>query len=109
MNQPEDKIKEDKDGFACCSECGEMLTPISDNVGYDEPNGPSKWETVGYEKCSCLSADEWAKETEEKVEEKRKAKIAHNLTDIENYIQDVKQGLLTSEEAWRKVGKKMFL
>ena len=42
-----------KAGEEVCPECGAVLKPIWENVGFEEPEGPSKMEVVGVECPDC--------------------------------------------------------
>jgi hypothetical protein len=36
-----------------CPYCGEQLEPIYENNGFTPPNGPPKWEIIGWRPCEC--------------------------------------------------------
>lgn len=49
-------IEPEEEGI--CSYCHQELTPIYENNGFTEPEGPSKWEISGYKPCNCQEAEE---------------------------------------------------
>jgi hypothetical protein len=46
-----------KEGMEVCPECGAILKAVWENVGFEEPEGPSKNEIVGVECPDCNFKD----------------------------------------------------
>lgn len=47
-----------EDVLGICASCGAELAPEYDNVGFTEPEGPSKWEIIGFKPCAeCKEVD----------------------------------------------------